>query len=415
MLTFTDLYRRVVKDEVKGVKYSGDDIEYDKTQLECLNNPEKYPLVWRTGQCECSGDERQCAAACIFNAITHDEDGNIIIDNSACVGCEACIDACKAEKLIGSKDTVALLKAMNSGEQKHFYALVAPAISGQFGADATMGKLRTAFKQLGFTGMVEVALFADILTLKEALEFDAKIKNDKDFLLTSCCCPVWISMIRKVYGQLVPHIPPSVSPMIACGRSIKQLYPDAVTVFIGPCLAKKAEAREKDIADAVDFVLTFEEIGDIFDAAGIEVDSLEEDLREHSSSSGRGYAHTGGVSKAVSDTVNRLRPDRSIKLVSRKADGVKDCRLMLSEILEGKISANFIEGMGCNGGCVGGPKIVVDKDKGRQYVEQYSKDAEYPTAIDNPYVIDVLGRLGIPAVETLLEKTKIFSRDLSVK
>lgn len=83
------------------------------------------------------------------------------------------------------------------------YAMVAPAFLGQFGK-ATPGQLRTAFKQLGFQGMVEVAAFADILTMKEALEFDANIHTDRDFLLTSCCCPLWIAMIRKVYAQLMP-------------------------------------------------------------------------------------------------------------------------------------------------------------------------------------------------------------------
>lgn len=109
----------------------------------------------------------------------------------------------------------------------------------------------------------------DILTLKEALEFDKNIVNEKDYQLTSCCCPMWIAMIRKVYKELMPHVPGSVSPMVACGRSIKTLYPNSITVFIGPCIAKKAEAREKDIADSTDHVLTFREIQDIFEFAGI--------------------------------------------------------------------------------------------------------------------------------------------------
>ena len=103
--------------------------------------------------------------------------------------------------------------------------------------------------------MIEVALLADMLTLKEALEFDAHVKTATDYQLTSCCCPMWIAMIRKLYHGLVPHVPPAVSPMIAAGRMVKTLYPDAVTVFIGPCLAKKSEAREKDVADAIDYVL----------------------------------------------------------------------------------------------------------------------------------------------------------------
>ena len=184
-----------------------------------------------------------CQKACLYQAIRRDETGKIIIDPKACTGCEACIDACQGEQLLASRDTPAMLLRMKE-HTGPVYAMVAPAFLGQFGK-ATPGQLRTAFKQLGFQGMVEVAAFADILTMKEALEFDANIHTDRDFLLTSCCCPLWISMIRKVYAQLIPHVPGSVSPMVACGRVIKRLHENAMTVFIGPCLAKKAEAREE--------------------------------------------------------------------------------------------------------------------------------------------------------------------------
>ena len=131
--------------------------------------------------------------------------------------------------------------------EKQVYALIAPAFMGQFGEGVSPGAIRAALKRAGFSGMVEVAVFADILTLKEALEFDRHVNRDTDFLLTSCCCPVWVSMIRNIYGELVPHMPGAVSPMIAAGRAVKKMHPDAVTVFIGPCLAKKKEAKEPDI------------------------------------------------------------------------------------------------------------------------------------------------------------------------
>ena len=153
---------------------------------------------------------------------------------------------------------------------------------GQFGDEATPGKVRAALKEVGFTGMVEVAVFADILTLKEALEFDAHIKSAEDFQLTSCCCPVWITMIRDVFREYMPHVPGAVSPMIAAGRATKKLHPDAVTVFLGPCMAKKKEAKEPDIADAVDHVLTFQEVGALFEAAGVRPEEMTEDDKEHS-------------------------------------------------------------------------------------------------------------------------------------
>ena len=255
------------------------------------------------------------------------------------------------------------------------YALIAPAFLGQFSSDVTPGKLRNALKEVGFDGMIEVALFADILTLKEALEFDENIVTETDYQLTSCCCPVWISLIRKIYQDLVPHVPPAVSPMIASGRAVKVMHPDALTIFIGPCLAKKAEAREKDIAGAVDFVLTFQEIQDIFQVMKINPSEMEESEKDHSSRAGRIYAHTGGDSEAVADTLKRLNPNRKISIRTQQADGIPACRTMMNDILSGKTKANFFEGMGCVGGCVGGPRALIPHEEGRKNVEEYGKAA----------------------------------------
>ena len=168
---------------------------------------------------------------------------------------------------------------MRLSTQRPVYAMIAPAFIGQFSSGVTPGMLRSAFKKIGFQGMVEVALFADILTLKEALEYDRIMHEEKDFVLTSCCCPIWLAMIRKVYPEFLPHLPGSVSPMIACGRAIKQLEP-CRDGFIG-LHSQKAEAREEDIADAVDYVLTFQEIQDVFDAFNIDLTRMEDDPRDH--------------------------------------------------------------------------------------------------------------------------------------
>lgn len=413
MQTFYDLYHRLVKaavddnleEETEAVKH----LDFDTHQLDCLLHPEKYSLIWKIDNCSCTEEKAGCIEACLFDAITKDEKGNVVINKDLCVGCSACVNNCKAQKLLESKD---ILPAMQAIHQKKapVYAMIAPAFVSQFSNDVTPGKLRSAFKELGFAGMVEVALFADILTLKESLEFYQNIHNEDDFQLTSCCCPIWIAMIRKVYSELVPHVPGAVSPMVACGRSIKQLYPNAVTVFIGPCMAKKAEAREPDIKDAVDFVLTFKEIQDVFDYAGIDPANFEEDLRDHSSKAGRIYARTGGVSQAVESTVKRLYPESKITVRPRQADGVPACREMLNQLKSGTVDANFWEGMGCVGGCVGGPKALIPRDEGRDNVNQYGDEATYLTPIDNPYVIELLHRLGFDTVESLLENSDIFTR-----
>jgi len=243
------------------------------------------------------------------------------------------------------------------------------------------------------------------------LEFDKNILTEQDYQLTSSCCPMWIAMIRKIYKELIPHVPPAVSPMIASGRAVKVMHPDALTIFIGPCLAKKAEAKEKDIADAVDFVLTFQEIQDIFDVMEIDPSKLEESEKDHSSRAGRIYAHAGGVSEAVSETLQRLNPNRKISIHTQQADGVPACKAMMNDLLSGNTTANFFEGMGCVGGCVGGPRVLIPREEGRANVIEYGKAAPYPTPIDNPYVVELLHRLGLDTVESLLEKSEIFTRN----
>jgi iron only hydrogenase large subunit-like protein len=409
-MTFDELYRKLVKDTLEHKDAIQDIRDYDPHHLDCLLHPENYAPVLHVGECNCPpGEVSNCTKNCIFEAITKNPDGSIIINKDLCVGCSACIDSCKSEKLVASKDILPALNAMKEAKGP-VYALVAPAFLGQFSKDVTPGMLRNAFKKIGFDGMIEVALFADILTLKEALEFDKNILTESDYQLTSCCCPMWIGMIKKIFNELMPHVPGSVSPMVASGRTIKQLYPNAVTIFIGPCLAKKAEAREKDIADAVDYVLTFTEVQDIFEFAKIDPSKMEDSDKDHSSRAGRIYARSGGVSEAVKSTVNRLNPNREITVKTMQADGVPACREMIAKLKNGEINANFYEGMGCVGGCVGGPKVMIDRNIGRDNVNEYGELANYKTPIDNPYVIELLHRLGFDTVESLLEHSDIFTR-----
>lgn len=408
MLTFEELYKELVSQVAKNEKRKLP--EYDPYHLDCLLYPEKYaPVIRKENNCEC-GENAECVKSCIFDAIVKDSDGKMKIDPSLCVGCSACVDACSMDKLTASKDILPTMKTVRESN-KPVYALIAPAFLGQFNDNVTPGKLRSAFKKLGFTGMVEVALFADILTLKEALEFDKNILNENDFQLTSCCCPMWIAMIRKVYKELMPHVPGAVSPMVACGRTIKYIHPDAVTVFIGPCIAKKAEAREKDIADAVDYVLTFQEIQDIFEAAELNPSEMPESEKDHSSRAGRIYARTGGVSEAVRCTVEQLDPNKKISVKTRQADGIPACKAMIEEIRNGTTDANFFEGMGCVGGCVGGPKAIINRDDGKKYVDEYGDSAAFATPLENPYVIELLHRLGFDTVEELIEYSDIFTRE----
>ncbi|MBO5302560.1 MAG: iron hydrogenase [Lachnospiraceae bacterium] len=400
MKTLKELYEQIMEKE----------LELDNYALDCLLHPKKYAPVIAADKCkDACGKDSACQSSCAFGAIEKTE-GRIHIDPQKCCGCGECITACKVGNLIENKEIYPVLKELS--EQKgEVYALIAPAFTGQFGNEATPGRLRTAFKQLGFHGMVEVAVFADILTLKEALEFEHHVNKQGDFQLTSCCCPVWIAMIRKIYRDLVPHVPGAVSPMIAAGRVVKKLHPNAVTVFIGPCMAKKKEAKEPDIADAVDYVLTFQEVKEIFEAAEIHPEELEEDNREHSSRAGRIYARTTGVSEAVKATVEQLAPDKKIKVEPKQADGAKACKTLIEQIKNGEIEGNFFEGMACNGGCVGGPKAVISNEEGRAAVNAYGDAAEYKTPLENPFVKELLERLGFTNILDFVENSDLLTRD----
>lgn len=407
MKTFQQLYEDLLRQKVSVEEPLPK--EYDPKHLDCLLYPEEYAPVISTDTCaDCF--ERACQKSCIFDAIETGKEGELFINPSRCEGCAACIDACKSNHLAASKDVLPAMRAVRNASGP-VYLMIAPAFSGQFRGHVTAGKLRSACKALGFTGMVEVAFFADILTLKEALEFERHVREPGDFQLTSCCCPVWIAMIRKRYHELLPHVPGAVSPMVACGRFLKRIHPDAVTIFAGPCLAKKKEAKEPDIADAVDYVLTFQEMQDIFDAAEISLEELPEEEKEHASKAGRLYARTGGVSQAVEEMVRQLSPDGKIGVRCEQANGTKECMEMMRRIQNKETDANFFEGMGCVGGCVGGPKAIIDSEKGKRYVDEYAKNSIYQTPLENPYVRKLLEELGFETVEELLEDNTLLTRE----
>lgn len=406
MKTFQELYHGIIEQELKNGRKLTE--EYDDYPMDCLLHPENYAPVIVAGDCNSCKTTGDCQDSCIFDAIEK-INGKLYIDPQKCTGCGVCVDVCKMGRLIENREIYPVLEALSS-HGKEVYALIAPAFAGQYKEEVTAGRLRSALKKIGFHGMVEAAAFADILTLKEALEFDRHVQKEGDFQLTSCCCPVWIAMIRDIYQDLAGHVPGAVSPMIAAGRVVKKLHPGAITVFIGPCMAKKKEAREKDICDAVDYVLTFRELGDLFEAVNLDLGSLPADEREHSSRAGRIYARTSGVSEAVCATVEQLHPDKTIKVKARQADGVPACKEMIEKIQKGKTGGNFFEGMACKGGCVGGPGAILQKEEGKRIVDEYGNRALYQTPLENPYVKELLERLGFADIKDFLDHSDLLTR-----
>ncbi|MGF0107952.1 [Fe-Fe] hydrogenase large subunit C-terminal domain-containing protein [Clostridium sp. SGI.024] len=356
-----------------------------------------------------------CQAACPFDAILYDYNNkSTYINYDLCVGCGLCIDSCKDGKLLDKIDFIPIADLIKNN--KTVIAAVAPAITGQFGENVSLDQLRASLIKIGFSDMIEVAFAADMLTIKEAVEFNKHVNGPDDLMITSCCCPMWVGMLKRVYKELVPDLSPSVSPMIAAGRIIKKLNPKAKVVFIGPCIAKKAEAKEKDLVNDIDFVLTFQELDNIFKALEIDPSKLEGiPTKDYASKGGRLYARTGGVSIAVSEAIEELYPDKSKLFKSAKAEGVKECKDILNKALSGEVKANFIEGMGCIGGCVGGPKALIAKEQGKIYVDNLAYNSPIKVATHSNTMDEVLEKLNITSLKDFEydKKTEIFHRNFN--
>ena len=377
-------------------------------------NNVKEKIVQKVRHCEsdCESIEgkSKCQTVCPFDAIikkngTEDK----WIDESLCMSCGRCVTVCDKGNYLETPQFLPLAHFLK--QEEPIIAIVAPAIAGQFGREITLDQLREALIQVGFKDMIEVAIAADVLSIKEAFEFDMHVQKEGDFMVTSCCCPMWVAALRKVYHKLVPDVSPSVSPMIAMARIIKALNKDAKVVFIGPCIAKKAEAKEKDLIGDVDYVLTFEELQIIFEALDIfPKNCIGLPSIDYASTGGRLYARTGGVSKAVWDIVDQLYPEKRKLFSMLQVDGMKDCKSMLEELEHGNVKASFIEGMGCKGGCVGGPKAIIDATSGKEAANAVAYDSAIKIPIHSQVLKELLKRIGISNIEALKENHSMFER-----
>lgn len=388
----------------------GVDLDYDENYMEDLKKAIsayklEHKVVDRIGDCHgnCEGEDgmTNCQRSCPFDAILlNPVTGSSYIDVEKCTDCGTCVEACESGHIMDRAEFIPFAHFLK--EKVPVIAAVAPAIYGQFGEDVTLNQLRTAFKKMGFVDMFEVAFFADMLTIKEAVEFEHHVHTKDDFLITSCCCPMWVAMLRKVYNGLVKHVSPSVSPMIAAGRVLKKLNPEVKVVFIGPCIAKKSEAKEKDLLGDIDYVLTFEELKTIFEALDINPgDMPETETIEYASRGGRLYGRTAGVSIAVTEAIERMFPEKHQEVRTVQAHGVPNCKDLLNKLQKGEIDANFIEGMGCVGGCVGGPKRVIPMELGRDRLNSLCDVSEIRVAVDSDRMKDILNRIGINSIDDI--------------
>ncbi len=325
--------------------------------------------------------ERPCANACGVDAIGSDSLGRAEIDYDKCVSCGMCMVNCPFGAIADKGQIFQVIHAIKSGIP--VYAAVAPAFVGQFGKELTSNRLREAMKELGFADIVEVAVGADLCTIQEAQDFLDEVPEKRPFMATSCC-PAWASMARKMFPDLADNISMALTPMVLTGRLIKKEHPGCKVVFIGPCAAKKLEASRKEIRSDVDFVLTFEEVVGMFTAKGVDFNKIPADgTLSDASADGRGFAVSGGVAAAVVNCIKELAPDRTMQIAG--AEGLRECRQLLSDAQKGKYNGYLLEGMACPGGCVGGAGTMQGPTKAKGQIVVIKKKSEKKNALENTH------------------------------
>lgn len=292
--------------------------------------------------------ERPCKKVCPADAITYDENGLCVIDEKKCIQCGACIHSCPFGAIGTKTFLVDVINLILAG--RRVVAMVAPATEGQFGTDITMASWRTALKKVGFADMVEVGLGGDMTAAAEAAEWAEAYKEGKK--LTTSCCPAFVNLIRQHFPTLTDHISTTVSPMCGVSRMLKAQDPETVTVFIGPCIAKKSEALDLNIQNNADYALTFGEIRALMRAKDVELEP-EENSSQGSSVYGKRFGNSGGVTNAVLQSLKEMDEDISPNVL--RCNGAAECKKALMLLKAGRLPEDFIEGMACVGGCVGGP------------------------------------------------------------
>ena len=299
------------------------------------------------------------------------------IDNSKCIGCGACVYQCPFGAITDKSfilDVIDIIKKSRNNEEYKVFAVVAPSVSSQF-TYAKLGQVISGLKELGFHTVVEAALGADMVAYAESEEL-----HEKGFL-TSSCCPAFVSYIQKTMPDLAQYVSHNLSPMAMIAKYIKEHEAPCKVVFIGPCTAKKAEVQKKEVRPYVDAAMTFEELQALFDSRDIDITTLGEDVLDNASYFGRIFARCGGLADAVAEGLKEHGYD-DFELKACSCDGIEACRVALLKKNRGILDANFIEGMACVGGCIGGAGCLTHGEKNKAEVDKYGKEALEKTITD---------------------------------
>jgi iron only hydrogenase large subunit-like protein len=307
-----------------------------------------------------------CEDACPVNAITKDENGKEQIDVEKCISCGKCLQSCPFGAISYNSQMIDVLNAL-SNPAKKVVAMVAPAILGQFGND--LGKVIAAYKALGFDDVIEVAYGADFTSKNESAEFVERMEEGAPFMTTSCC-PAYVKTTKVHVPEIAKFVSNTGSPMFYAAEVLKKRYPDAVSVFVGPCLAKRIEAESNP---NVDYVLVFADIQAMFDAKAIDLATLDASaFADESSLQSRRYAISGGVAAAVANLIDGKADYRPLAINGLTKDSVKALKKYALKGLDD--GCNMLEVMCCEGGCIAGPGCVCMPKKAAVVLEKYAAE-----------------------------------------
>lgn len=318
---------------------------------------------------------RPCMKSCKVKAISINEYGKAVIDTNKCIECGACVYKCPFGAISDKSmvlDVIRMLRESEDNSKYKVYAVIAPAIVSQcrFGR---VTQVATAIKKLGFYQVVEAALGADITLYKEIEEWQERK------LMTTSCCPSFVSYIEKHFPELKQHISHTVSPMVETAMLIKASDPTAKVVFIGPCASKKKEFTLEKTQHAIDGVISFEELQAFVDARGLDTTTFEDTTLDNASFYGRIFAKSGGIAQGVAD----IAKSKGIEGVNPCVmNGLDECKAHLLQLKMGKAVENFFEGMACEGGCLNGPLCITHSPRNVVDVDKYGNEAKEKT-IDN--------------------------------